>query len=52
MLQSLCTQIGPRLHLWLLLLLLCLPAAAKLYIVVSYDVVTMAVVLEIHACVG
>ena len=36
----------------LLLLLLCLPAAANFYIVVSQDVVTVAVVLEMHACVG
>ena len=35
-----------------LLLLLCLPAAANFYIVVSQDVVTVAVVLEMHACVG
>ena len=37
----------------LLLLLLCLPAAADFYIVVSQDVVTVAVALEMHAaCVG
>ena len=36
-------------------LLLCLPAAANFYIVVSQDVVTVGVVtvvLEMHACVG
>ena len=35
-----------------LLLLLCLPAAANFYIVVSQNVVTVAVVLEMQAHVG
>ena len=38
--------------LLLLLLLLCLPAVANLYIVVSQDAMTVAVVLEMRACVG
>ena len=38
--------------LLLLLYWLCLHAAANFYIVVSQDVVTIAVVLEMHACVG
>ena len=40
------------LHRCLMLLLLCLPLAANFYIVVSQDVVTVAVVLEMRACVG
>ena len=32
--------------------ILCLPAAADFYIVVSQDVETVAVVLEMHPCVG
>ena len=36
--------------LLLLLLLLCLPAAANFYIVVSQDVVTAAVVLDVGFC--
>ena len=43
---------GSLAALLLLLLLLCLPAAANFYIVVSQDVVTVAFVLEVHACVG
>ena len=35
-----------------LLLLFCLPAAANLYIAVSQEVVTVAVVLKVCACVG
>ena len=38
--------------LLLLLYWLCLHAAANFYIVVSQDVVTIAVVLEMHACAG
>ena len=38
--------------LLLLLYWLCLPVAANFYIVVSQDVVTIAVVLEMHACAG
>ena len=44
MLQSLCIQTGPA----YCYLLLCYPAAADLYIEVSQDVVTVAVVLEVH----
>ena len=35
-----------------LLLLICLPAAANFYIVVSQDVMTVAIVLEMRTCVG
>ena len=46
-------QTSPWARCYLLLLLVCLPAAANFYIVVSQDVVTVvAVVLEMHACVG
>ena len=37
---------------YLLLLLFCLPAVANFYTVMSQDVVTVAVVLDMHACVG
>ena len=36
----------------IVIVILCLLAAADFYIVVSQDVVTVAVALEMHACVG
>ena len=49
LLQPLCTQFGCTVAVAVAIVIL---AAADFYIVVSKDVVTVAVALEMHACVG